>query len=106
MKTRKPTGRGKVKLQGACQIFLELAFVASVLVGLFFPVLIVHADPGASLYDEASAQAAQVSEQQALPISMGLPPPVLPRAGITVVSNSSPSRPLPSPSGGRAPPLR
>ncbi len=104
METHKPAGRRKAKLQRACQIFLELAFIAGILVGLFFPILIVHADPGASLYDEASAQTAQVSQQHALPAAIGLPPLIFPRAGVIVGADPSPTRPLPSPSGGRSPP--
>jgi len=104
METYKPPGRRKAKFQRACQLFLELAFIAGILVGLFFPILIAHADPGASLYDEASAQTAQASQQHALPAAIGLPPPFFPRAGVIVGADPSPTRPLPSPSGGRSPP--
>ncbi len=105
MRTQKPAGRRKARLQRACQLVLELAFVAGILVGLFFPILIVHAGPGVSLYDEASAQTSEISQQDALPTAIGLPPIIFPRAGVTVVSEPSPTRPLPSPSGGRAPPV-
>ena len=104
MKTQGPKKRLKQRLKRACQIFLELAFVAGIVVGLFFTVLIVHADTGVSLYDEASAHTVQASQEHALPTAIGLLPLPAPRLGFVVVSDPSPTLSLPSPSGGRAPP--
>jgi len=72
---------------------------------LFHAEVSVHADSGVSLYDEASAHAAQISQQDAAPTTVGSPPPCSPATRVAVSSDPSPARPLPSPSGGRAPPV-
>lgn len=105
MRTKTPARRWKARLQCACQVLLELAFVAGILVGLFFPILLVHAGPSVSLYDEASAQTSEISQQDALPMAIGLPPVIFPRADVTIALEISPARALSSPTGGRAPPV-
>jgi hypothetical protein len=106
MQSQEPIAQRGAKLQRAGQLFLELAFVGAILAGLLFPVLFVHADHGASLYDGASAQTTQVSQQDALPSSIGMPSSVLPGERLALVPDRFTTLSRPSPSGGRAPPTR